>query len=622
MARTPKYKHQILSDLSRGDDPIKVAERYPVTPSYVYKLGKKLRDEKNSTVIEGKFSVEKSTTTPPSPTRQSSKSTMTAAEVKQRLGIMSRLNSGLSRGGRFAVSPISTRGGGVPSPFSQLSTTSLKRHGGDVAEEYLRELQGTRGTQIYKEMGNDSIVSAVLSAVKMTLRRVTWFADDPPRKKKGKTATDKTETDKSSDGDADKDFLDQCMSDMSLSWSDFIDQALSMIQFGFAPFEVVYKVRRGNIPRPGPKTSKSKYDDGKIGWRKFVFIGQDTLQQGNSWIFDESDGSLRGLNQQPPIGAPLSRLQTIAIPIEKMVLFRTTVERDNPEGRSLLRGVWKSYFYKSQLEEVEAISAERLGAGLPVIYLGDDVAKGDTADSDFAEFQKIVRNIRVDEQMGLLVPFAKMGQGMAREGSGVLVELLSPPARGNVSFGEIIQRYEKRIAMVGLAQFIHLGMDQQGSQALADTTTDFFQLAVSAWADSLQDTINRFLVEPLFRLNGISNEDHPIISHGDVSAPNLADIADYINKTVGAQVITPDDKLEEALRRLAGFPDKDDATARPVMNEQDGDGGQRVGRNEKAKPVNNQRNQNPSAEKPREAEKPQAKKPMRASEDIENTEEL
>ena len=864
-----------------------------------------------------------------------------ASPSSKKLGgrsIILRANLGLNHSERFYADPTGTIRSGVPNPFSQLVTSSLKRYGGDVAEEYLRELQGSRGVQIYKEMGNDAIVAATLSAVKMTLRRVTWFADDNPKKKKNKTPKTKPDT-----GSEDKEFLESCISDMSVSWSDFIDQALSMLQFGYAPFEVVYKVRRGNTPRPGPRTAKSKYDDGKIGWRKFVFIGQDTLVPGNSWIFDDKDGSLKGLNQQPPVGAPLSA-RTVAVPIEKMILFRTTTERDNPEGRSILRpmykcfsedtelltylgwktvnqidandevatlnpeteeleyqkpdkiwsynydgdmlharakhvdqlvtpnhrmwvrrarkktfefisaedctpflsflstanwsvpdldtirvgeqeipadlwfeflgywlseghagkygrrhsvgltqkegevaelirgiveqlpwsvyektdnrgivkweftrkelwehlsplgkatvkripryvlngssrqlgillesywlgdgstygnlrdysgtkviatmsrgmaddlmevilkaghrpslrwqkgvesnkfgnsGIWlvtigkkfheirakwstekynglvwcvttkngivytrrngkctwsgNSYYYKINLEEIEAISAERLGAGFPVIYLGDDVAKGDGTDADFAEFQKIARNIRVDEQMGLVIPFAKMGQGMAREGSGVLVELLSPPARGNIDFSTIIQRYEKRIAMVGLAQFIHLGMDQQGSQALAEVTTDFFQLAVSAWADSLQDTVNRFLVEPLFRLNGISNEDHPVISRGDISTPNLKDIGDYINKTVGAQVITPDDKLEETLRRVAGFPDKDDATSRPVMNEQDGDGGQRIGRTEKAKSANNQRNQNPTAEKPREVEKPEAKKPMRASEEV------
>jgi len=584
MARRAKYKQAILDRLSAGADPLILAAEFPVTPSYIYKLGKQVREAKRAKIVDATPKPE-------------------VAKPVRRIGPMAQFNSGLSAE-RFA-SHNST----VPSPYSQLVVSSLRRHGGDVAEEYLRELQGSRGVQIYREMGNDSIIAAVLSAIKMTLRRVHWYADKSPRKEKNKTA--KTDPDT---GDKDLDFLETCMEDMSLSWSDFIDQALSMLQYGFAPFEIVYKARRGNIPRPGPHTSRSRYTDGKVGWKKLVFIGQDTLVPGNSWIFDD-DGSLRGLNQQPPMGTVMKMAHPIAVPIEKMILFRTTIERDSPEGKSVIRPCYADFWYKKNMEEIEAISAERLGSGFPVIYLGENVAKGDTEDSDINEFNKIMRNIRVDEQMGLVIPFAKMGQGMAREGEGVLFELVSPPAKGGIDFGQIIQRHEKRMAMVGLAQFIHLGMDQQGSQALATVTTDFFQLAVSAWADSLEDTINRFLVEPLMLLNGMSTEDHPVIDHGDISTPDLKTVGDYINKTVGAQVITPDDHLEEALRRIAGFPDKDDATARPVMNELDGDGGTRISRKEKASSANNQRNQSPTVEKPQEPYKPEARKPMRASED-------
>ena len=73
----------------------------------------------------------------------------------------------------------------------------------------------------------------------MTLRRVNWYAAPSPRKEKNKTAKTNPDT-----GDKDLDFLETCMEDMSLSWSDFIDQALSMLQYGFAPFEIVYKLRR------------------------------------------------------------------------------------------------------------------------------------------------------------------------------------------------------------------------------------------------------------------------------------------------------------------------------------------------------------------------------------------
>ncbi len=565
MPRKNNRKPEIIAALSqKGADPIKVASDFSVTPSYVYHLDKKRR--------EG-----------------------------------------------FASKPVViTSQPSVSGPlFKQLSVSSLKRHGGDVAEEYLRELQSIQGIQLYKEMGNNAVISAVLQAVKMTLRRIQWFGNAP-----------------GSGREEEADFLNQCMDDMSITFVDTIDQALSMLQYGFAPFEKVYKVRRGDgAGRPGPKTTTSRYNDGKIGWRKFELIGQDTLAPGNAWIFDEEDGGLAGLNQMPPIGVPypMGKMNYVAIPIEKMVLFRTTTEKNNPEGRALLRSMYESWFYAKSLTEIEAISAERMGAGFPVVYLGDDVSKGTSADAEIAQWGKVVRNIRVDEMMGVVVPNAKMGSGMAREGNGVLLEFLSPTGRMQVNFGQIIERHEKRMAMVGLAQFIHLGMGQYGSQSLATVTQDFFHLAVGAWADSLRDTFNRFATIPLLQLNHMDTKEPVLIDHGAVSPPNLSEIADYINKTVGAKVIEPDDQLEASIRRLAGFPEKDLETVRIVMNELDGDGGTRLNRSEKTtsdtagtkqgvkagqdgKPAN-QRNMRPKSDQPQESKKPQAKKPMRASVD-------
>lgn len=553
MPRKSNKKPAIIEALSqKGADPIKVAQEFKVTQSYVYHLDKKRR-------------------------------------LGDNFGLSA--NSNLSS----AVQP------GFNSPqgdlFNTLALSSLRRNGGDIAEEYLRELQGYLGAQMYKEMGNHPIVAAVLQAIKMTLRKVQWYA---VASKSGR--------------EEEVDFLNQCMNDMDHTWSDFVDEALSMLQYGFAPFEKVYKIRRGGMNRPGPKVTASRFSDGKIGWDKFVLIGQDTLAPGNSWIFDNYTGELKGLNQLPPPGNIILNLKQIpvSIGINKLILFRTTKYKDNPEGLSVLRPMFRAYYYATNLEEVEAISAERMGAGFPVVYLGDDISKSQNNNGEINEYRKAVRNIRIDEQMGIVIPHPKMGSG-AREGQGVLLELLTPGTQ-MLDFSKIIERHEKRMAMVGLAQFIHLGMGQFGSGNLADVTTDFFQTAVSAWADSLRDTINRSAVIPLLQLNKMNAEDPILIEHSSVGNTDLKVIADYINKTVGAKVIEPDDMLEDALRKLAGFPEKDESTVRDVMVEVDGDGGTRMDRTKRTKPAN-QRNTNPVSEKPQDTPAPQARKPMRASDD-------
>jgi hypothetical protein len=163
----------------------------------------------------------------------------------------------------------------------------------------------------------------------------------------------------------------------------------------------------------------------------------------------------------------------------------------------------------------------------------------------------ITRNIRVDEQMGIVIPHPKL----TSEGRGVLLELLSTSAEGLSQFSDLIDRHEKRMAMTVLGQFIFLGMLEVGTQALNQSSTDTFQMSIAAWADSVADVVNRFAVPRLFKLNGWRGEELPRVTHSDVGVPDLVALAEFINKLVGSQVLTPDGQLETHLREQANLPE-------------------------------------------------------------------
>lgn len=418
--------------------------------------------------------------------------------------------------------------------FSEMATYGLKRSGGMIDEDYDRTFKPlSKKVKVLREMGDDPIVAAVLQAIKMLIRRVSWYVQPAGSGRADRAAAD---------------FLETCMKDMSHSWMDSIDQALAMLQYGFSVAEIVYKKRQGEKPE-----AASTYDDGRIGWRKWLYIAPYSLAPGEPWSFDEH-GGIQTINQLDFYTTP--NATQVNIPIDKALLFRTTAENNNPEGRSVLRAMYWPYYIKRNLEEIEAISAERLGAGLPVVYAGQDVAKGPDPNTDFELLKNIVRNVRVDEQMGVAIPFAKMGAG-AREGEGVLFELITPSGGKAVDFNQVIARYEQRMAMVGLAQFIHLGMNAVGARALGESSQDFFTLSVSGWADLIEETIHRYATERLMRLNffpGITA--YPRIVHESIVRKSLAEVADYINKLVGSMVITPDSDLEKYLRELAELPEK------------------------------------------------------------------
>jgi len=57
------------------------------------------------------------------------------------------------------------------------------------------------------------------------------------------------------------------------------------------------------------------------------------------------------------------------------------------------------------------------------------------------------------------------------------------------------------------------------------------------------------------RLNGWPAAAAPRLCHGDIEAPNLAALGDYIAKLHGAGMgLFPDPALEDHLRRVAGLP--------------------------------------------------------------------
>ena len=433
--------------------------------------------------------------------------------------------------GQFAGVQAAVPGKKV-SPFVELGTTGLNRWGGSIHEDYLTDWASLdRMVPVIRRMMDHPTVAAVTFAIEMILRNAKW--------------TVQPASDDTADVEA-QEFIESCIGDMSHTLDDHLAQALTMAWYGFAPFEIVYKRRLGP-----DKDLSSLYDDGMIGWRKFGFRSQDTLAPGNEWSFDEN-GGIQGMYQQPP-----TEKDTRFIPIDRMLLYRTTLHKNNPQGRSILRGAYNPWYFSKNLAEVEGIAAERMGTGLPIGYLGYDTSKeGPT--SDFALLQKALRNVRADEQAALVLPYPKMGQG-APEGKGILVELLSPPSRGIIDFHQTIERYNTQIAQVMLAQFIFFGVSERGTQALAVRMTDIFQAAIHGWLEIMADTINRYAIPRLLDLNASSFAGItglPTIEFAPASSMDVVAFTGALKQAVDANLLHPDDKIEASVREVLGLPER------------------------------------------------------------------
>jgi len=267
------------------------------------------------------------------------------------------------------------------SKSKEIGRIGQRRYGGTIYEEFLPELRGKRGIAVYHEMSeNDDVVGAILFAIEMLVRQTVWNVEPC-----GNTSKDK---------EAAK-FVKSCMDDMQETWIDTISEILSFLIYGWSYHEIVYKRRMGNTK---DSRTKSKYNDGLIGWRKLPIRAQETLYQ---WEYDEED-NLLGMTQ-----IPYPSYKRYTIPITKALLFRTKSRKNNPEGRSILRNAYRSWYFKRRIQEIEGIGIERDLAGLPVIYAPEGI---DLWDSDTEEnvkvrvgLESIVKSIRRDEMEGIVL---------------------------------------------------------------------------------------------------------------------------------------------------------------------------------------------------------------------------
>lgn len=401
----------------------------------------------------------------------------------------------------------------------EIGVAGLRHDGGFVREEVLRELQGERWRKTLKNMiDNDPIVGAELFAIEMMIRKVTWQMKAASPSPAHRAAAD---------------FVQECLNDMALTWTDTLTEILSFIPWGWAFTETVYKRR----------------DDGKIGWKKWAIRGQDTLE---NWIL-APHGEVMALRQRNP-----NTGEVVTIPMEKALLFRSSMRKNSPEGVSALRRAYRPWYMKQTVENIEGIGIERDLAGLPMAYVPSKVIKD--AGPEYEAWKDIVVNLRNDEQAGVVMP-------SDRDDNGNLwydLKLLTTGGQRTFETSTIIERYSRQIAMTLLADFILIGHERAGSFALSADKTDLFVAALGGWLDSIADVIDRHAVVKLLDLNGMDSSDkgRPRIVHSDPARVNLEELGQYIVRLAGSGFdLFSDPEVEAYLRQQGGLPVNKEGTA-------------------------------------------------------------
>lgn len=404
--------------------------------------------------------------------------------------------------------------------FKQLGTTGLKRYGSYVYEEFLPELRWPRAGKVYQEMAdNDPVIGAILYLAEMLIRGTSWGVSPASTSKADVEAAE---------------FLKSCMDDMEMSWPDTISEILSMLTYGFSFHEILYKVRRGPTERSA--RYRSKYSDGRIGWRNLPVRSQNSL---NGWVFNK-DNEVVAFEQ---LAEP--DYQRVVIPLSKGLLFRTRVTRDNPEGKSLLRNAYRPWFFKKHFEEIEGIGIERDLAGFPVLQSPEGLDLWNEDDPNMVALrsraEELVANVRRDSEEGILLPY------------GWDLKLLTSGSSRQIDIGGTIERYDNRIAITMLSDIILLG-NKSGSFALADTKQSMLASSLQSQLLNIADVFNTRAVPRLFQANSfVGLTALPKIVPGQIQTPSLKEVA-LVLRAMGLK-INDDMELQNYLRRIMNMPE-------------------------------------------------------------------
>ena len=393
----------------------------------------------------------------------------------------------------------------------ELGVTGVKRVSGYIDEEFLPALRGRKAVRVYREMSaNDSMVGALLFTIDKLIREVEWKV---------------LPADQNDGGVQAQEFLETCMEDMSHSWDDFIGEVLSMITYGWSWHEIVYKRRLGPWEKDPKK--RSKHNDGLIGWRKMPIRAQETLHalvlrrvrwRSGRWCRWPRPGTRPrcSRSRSPSCSGPRS-------------------PRATPRVMSLLRTAYRAWYFKKRLEEFEAIGVERDLAGMPVGKVPADyltAAKGTPQAKTVEAFKKMVRGVRRDENEGLVLPTQYDPDTKQPLFD---FELMSSGGTRQFDTNAIINRYEQRILMSVLADFILVGHEGTGSYSMHTDKTGIFRAALNAITKAIADTLNRYAVPRLFAVNGWKLDELPRFEPTNVDPPDL-DAAGrlHLSSTAGA----------------------------------------------------------------------------------------
>lgn len=402
-----------------------------------------------------------------------------------------------------------------PVHFVNDGSTGTEIFSGYYNEEYLQQFNSMpEGMDIYDKMRrSDYQVRMLLKAVKNPIISANW----------GVEAVDDSDEEKEI-----AEFVRFCLFDdisypdgsKSKSFREFLSEALSSMDFGFALFEPIYKA-----------VIDHEIWGSYIGIRDIAFRSQKTIYE---WHLNKN-GSLKGVKQM----AYGDLEADVMIPGGNLMVITNDKEGDNYEGISMLRPVYGNWLRKDLYFKIQAMGIERCATGIPK---GKVPASAENDKSQMDQFKNMLKRLTSHQSNYILIP------------ESFEVDFTQIPYDPE-KVDKVIDAEDRRMAKSFLAGFLELGLGgQAGSQSLGKDLSTIFLNGIELYSENIADTLERNVVTKIVAAKYGKRAKYPQLKATDISNKGGKERAEVAVMLKNAGLISESDALEDSLNRDYDFP--------------------------------------------------------------------
>lgn len=403
---------------------------------------------------------------------------------------------------------------------TERGATGTPNYGGWISgEDYNPTLDGKAAVKVYDEMRrSDAQAQAVLLVCKHPVLSADWRVDPPDHGDEVDRAI----------ADAVHAALFEARAGTE-PWAYTLEHLLLKLDFGTTVLEKIWTLSDAGVITPKRLAPRLPF----------------TIER---WKTDPQTGQLTEIVQWAVKG---DQHGEFTIPAAYAVVSPYQREGDNWWGRGLLRAAYMHWWYKQQLYRIDAVRHDRYGVGIPMVTLKQGYSP------DKAELGRIdatARAIRSNEKAWI------------RTVEQVTWSILTPQGgqAGTSGLKESIEHHNYMMSRAILAGFLSQGEQPFGSFGLGEKLADVFASVLEALADGIAHDLTQQVVRDFCDFNfAMGRRLYP-----QVKALNISDV-DAKETTEGLarvnRFITPDDDLENALRKMMNLPTLPPHLARPKV---------------------------------------------------------